>query len=111
MTHVEQASGRSGEDVEVPTDVVRQTTAEALDPPPDEYRVKILLVDDQPANLLSLEAILDVLGQALIRATSGPDALRCLLDDDFALILLDVQMPRMDGLETAELIRGRPRSQ
>jgi signal transduction histidine kinase len=111
MTHVEQASDRTDEDVEMPTDVVRRTTAEALAPAPDEYRVKVLLVDDQPANLLSLEAMLGGLGQELIRAASGPEALRRLLDDDFALILLDVQMPGMDGLETAELIRGRPRSQ
>jgi signal transduction histidine kinase len=111
MTHVEQASDRSSKDVEAPTDVVRQTTAEALALAPDEHRVKILLVDDKPANLLGLESILDRLGQELIKAASGPEALRCLLDDDFALILLDVQMPGMDGLETAELIRGRPRSQ
>jgi signal transduction histidine kinase len=111
MTRVELTSRRSSEDAEAPTDVARQRTAEALDRAPDEYRVKILLVDDQPANLLSLEAMLGGLGQQLVRANSGPEALRCLLEDDFALILLDVQMPGMDGLETAELIRGRPRSQ
>jgi signal transduction histidine kinase len=111
MTHVEKTSDRSSEDGEVPTDVVRQTAAEVLALASDEYRVKILLVDDQPANLLSLEAMLGGLGQELIRAASGPEALRCVLDNDFALILLDVQMPGMDGLETAELIRERPRSQ
>jgi signal transduction histidine kinase len=111
VTRVELTSHPSSEDVEAPTDVARQRTAEALDRPPDDYRVKILLVDDQPANLLSLEAMLEGLGQELVRANSGPEALRCLLEDEFALILLDVQMPGMDGLETAELIRGRPRSQ
>lgn len=70
----------------------------------------ILLVDDRPDNLLALETILGDLGQNLIKAASGAEALRCLLKDDFAVILLDVQMPGMDGLETAALIRERERS-
>ena len=70
----------------------------------------ILLVDDRPDNLLALETILGDLGQNLVRATSGADALRCLLKQDFAVILLDVQMPGMDGLETASFIRERQRS-
>jgi hypothetical protein len=73
-------------------------------------RVKILLVDDTPENLVSLEAALDALGEELVLARSGKEALRHLLDDNFAAILLDVKMPDMDGFETAELIRSRPRS-
>ena len=73
-------------------------------------RVKILLVDDTPDNLVSLEAALDGLGQELVLAGSGMQALRHLLDDDFAAILLDVKMPDMDGFQTAELIRSRKRS-
>src|SRR5690348_4866336 len=77
--------------------------------PPSE-RVKILLVDDTPENLISLEAALDGLGQDLVLANSGMEALRHLLDHDFAAILLDVKMPDMDGFQTAELIRSRKRS-
>jgi signal transduction histidine kinase len=71
----------------------------------------ILAVDDHPENLVALEAILASLGQNLVKATSGMEALRCLLNEDFAVILLDVQMPGMDGFETATLIRQRSRSQ
>src|ERR1700734_2454021 len=73
-------------------------------------RMKILLVDDTPDNLVSLEAALDGLGQELVLARSGMEALRHLLEDDFAAILLDVKMPEMDGFQTAELIRARKRS-
>jgi len=72
--------------------------------------MKILLVDDNPENLVSLEATLESLGQTLVSARSGMDALRYLLDEDFAAILLDVKMPDMDGFQTAELIRARKRS-
>ncbi|BAY63288.1 PAS/PAC sensor hybrid histidine kinase [Calothrix brevissima NIES-22] len=77
---------------------------------PSELPVNILLVDDHAENLLALEAILHSLGQNLVRATSGAQALRCLLNQDFAVILLDVQMPEMDGFDTATLIRQRERS-
>src|SRR5262249_10456209 len=72
-----------------------------------EEPVDILLVDDRPENLLALEAILEPLGQRLIRARSGEAALSCLLEREFAVILLDVQMPEMSGLETARMIRAR----
>jgi PAS domain S-box-containing protein len=75
-----------------------------------EPKVNILMVDDRPENLLALEAILESLGHNLVRATSGTEALKCLLNQDFALILLDVQMPSIDGFETAALIRQRDRS-
>ena len=76
-----------------------------------ERKVNILLVDDQPNNLLALEAILGGMGLNLVRARSGEEALMRVLDDDFAVILMDVQMPGMDGFETAALIRERDRSQ
>ncbi|HZF72510.1 MAG TPA: ATP-binding protein [Gemmatimonadaceae bacterium] len=72
--------------------------------------VKILVVDDRPENLLALEGILEPLGQTLVRANSGPDALRCVLEWEFATILLDVQMPGMNGFEVAEIIKSRERS-
>jgi len=72
--------------------------------------VNVLLVDDHPENLVALEAILDGLGQNLVKADSGEEALRALLHHDFAVILLDVQMPGMDGFEAATLIRQRQRS-
>lgn len=77
--------------------------------PPDP-EVKILLVDDQPKNLLAIEAVLAGDRWSLVRADSGEEALRRILDDDFAVILMDVQMPGMDGFETAGLIRQRERS-
>jgi signal transduction histidine kinase len=77
-----------------------------LEPP----RARILLVDDIPANLLALQGILESLGQELVLVRSGEEALRELLRGDFACILMDVQMPGLDGLETARLIRARERT-
>jgi CheY-like chemotaxis protein len=80
-------------------------------PPPVSHEpVEILIVDDRAENLLALEAILDRLGQKIVRAHSGDEALRLLLTHDFAVILLDVQMPGIDGFETARLIKSRERT-
>ena len=68
-------------------------------------KVKILIVDDLDENLLSLEAILDSLGQTVVRARSGEEAMRLALRHDFGLVLLDVVMPGMDGFETAEMLK------
>ncbi|MDA8229560.1 MAG: response regulator [Desulfitobacterium hafniense] len=72
--------------------------------------INILLVDDHPENLLALEAVLNSSNYNLIKATSGEEALRKVLYHDFALILLDVQMPGMNGFETAKLIKSREKS-
>jgi len=82
----------------------------AARPLPD-LKANILIVDDRPDKLLALEAVLDTLGQNLVQARSGKEALRQLLKADFAVILLDVSMPSMDGFETASLIRQRPSSE
>jgi PAS domain S-box-containing protein len=73
-------------------------------------RPSILLVDDRPENLLALTAVLEPLDVRLVTAGSGEEALRALLGEDFAVVLLDVRMPGMDGYETAGYIRGRERS-
>jgi CheY-like chemotaxis protein len=74
--------------------------------PPEQ----ILLVDDRPANLLVYKTILEELGQRLVTATSGEEALKLVLKNDFAVILLDVNMPTMNGFDTASLIRKRKKS-
>jgi signal transduction histidine kinase len=114
----EPADGRTGG----PTDdfsssgslAIESADADVTNGPPDRQSasppVNILLVDDQPANLVALEAMLQGLGQNLVRAESGREALKHLLTQDFAVILLDVKMPEMDGFETAALIRQRDRS-
>jgi signal transduction histidine kinase len=76
---------------------------------PADKRVNILLVDDQPARLLSYQTILEELNQNLVTANSGVDALAQLMKTDFALVLLDVSMPGMDGFETAAMIHDHPR--
>src|SRR5580698_10598031 len=90
--------------------LVAANATQMVKEPTAEPRIKILMVDDTPENLVSLEAALDTLGEELVLAHSGKEALRYLLEDNFAAILLDVKMPEMDGFETAELIRSRPRS-
>src|SRR5579864_5503118 len=87
---------------------IRETLAprtEAQAPP-----ISILLVDDREENLLAIEVVLEDPGVRLVKASSGADALRWVLKEDFAVILLDVAMPGMGGLEVAELIKRRERS-
>src|SRR6187402_1990100 len=83
----------------------------SLDPRMDHEKVNILLVDDQPAKLLAYEVILKELGQNLVVATSGREALEYLLKIDVAVILVDVCMPELDGFELAAMIREHPRFQ
>jgi PAS domain S-box-containing protein len=77
---------------------------------PARGRIPILVVDDRPENLVALEAVLAPLGLPVVTAGSGEEALRLLLESDFALILLDVRMPGLGGIETARLIRARERT-
>jgi CheY-like chemotaxis protein len=77
---------------------------------PDPNAAKILLVDDRPDNLVALEAMLQGLPVEAVAVTTGETALKHLLMEDFALILLDAQMPDMDGFETARHIKNRPRT-
>src|SRR6266498_2855910 len=72
-----------------------------------EDKVNILLVDDRADKLLAVETVIAELGQNLVIARSGEEALRCLMHQDFALILMDVHMPGLDGFETAAVIRQR----
>jgi len=76
----------------------------------DDDKAKILLVDDREENLVALEAILSSLDQDLVRARSGEEALKALLTDEYAVILLDVVMPGMDGFETARDIKRRKKT-
>ena len=75
-----------------------------------ETRANILLVDDIPANLLALEAVLERLGQNLVKVVSGEDVVKHIIQKDFAVILLDIRMPGINGFETAALIRQNDRS-
>ena len=75
-----------------------------------EEKVNILLVDDYAENLLALGAILETSCYNLVKALSGESALKCLLYHDFAVILMDVQMPGMNGFEAAAIIRDRKKS-
>src|SRR5437867_9108970 len=93
------------------TDVTEILSAETPDSYQAKDRANILLVDDRQDKLLAMEAILDDLGQNMVKVSSGREALRCLLQRDFAVILLDVNMPGMDGFETAFFIRQRKSSE
>src|SRR5467141_5127389 len=77
----------------------------------EKETVNILMVDDQPAKLLSYEVILGELGENLVKASSGKQALELLLKNDFAVVLMDVSMPEIDGFEMADIIRQHPRFQ
>src|SRR5258705_3544486 len=81
---------------------------QAVDDPAGVVAASVLLVDDNEANLVALEAVLHPLGCNLVRATTGLDALKQVLFRDFAVVLLDVMMPDLDGLATARLIKSRP---
>jgi diguanylate cyclase (GGDEF)-like protein len=84
--------------------------AAGVEPTEDLPPVSILLVDDRPENLLALEASLEPLGHRLVRAESGIAALRAVLDEQFAVILMDIRMPGLDGFETMALLKQRERS-
>src|SRR5262249_51184413 len=81
-----------------------------LDLSPDN-QVNILLVDDQPANLMSYEVVLNELGENLLKASSASEAFQLLLKNEIAVILIDVCMPELDGFELARMIREHPRFQ
>ena len=76
----------------------------------NNIKIPVLIVDDRPENLIAMEALLEDMGLDLVQARSGNEALRQTLYKDFALVLLDVQMPEMDGFETAELMRKSPKT-
>src|SRR5262245_28290036 len=85
-----------------------RTAAGTEDPRMPSGRPKLLLVDDKPANLLALEAVLGETEYELIRASSGAQALALVQQHEFALVLLDIQMPDMDGFETARRMKAMP---
>jgi len=81
----------------------------AVQPLKHQGPARILMVDDNPSRLLSYRAILEPLGEDLVEASSGMEALQRVMEEDFAVILLDVNMPDMDGFETASMIHQHPR--
>src|ERR1700727_556460 len=102
-----------GSQVQAAADPDRQPVfapSEGIPAPAEESPVGILLVDDHKENLAALRAVLEPLGEHLVSADSGEQALRALLREDIAVILLDVRMAGLDGLQTARIIRARPRT-
>lgn len=97
-------------DTQPQTPVFKQGGSLGLLVSPDGVPASVLLVDDNPAKLTALATVIADMGLDVATATSGREALRLLLKRDFAVILLDVKMPEMDGFETAALIHGRPKS-
>ncbi len=98
---------------QLPADTQQQSQQTAVDAGAADAqldRAKVLVVDDRPANLLVTKTVLDELGHQIVTASSGEEALKRVLEDDFAVILLDVNMPGMDGLETASYIRKRKKT-
>jgi signal transduction histidine kinase len=95
---------------ERPVAIPRMDNPSPKNPIPDQLPASILIVDDDRSNLMALQDVLQSLGQNLVLAKSGHEALRAVLKEDFAVILLDARMPGVDGFETARLIRERPRS-
>lgn len=93
------------DDAAIPTEMLD------IDTHPVLAGAKILVVDDTPGNLVAAEAALSSLKRQIVTASSGQDALACLLEQDFAVVILDVNMPEMDGFETARWIRARERTQ
>ncbi len=100
------SKARTVDPTDLPADVGPPAPAREL----DQDRTSILIVDDRADKLLALQAILEELGQNIVVAQSGSDALKRMLEHDFAVILLDVNMPGMDGLETAGFIRKRQKT-
>ncbi len=94
----------------VPAPIRSRPVPETTSPRPSSAQVSILLVDDLPANLFALECILAPTGYRLVRAASGQEALRRVLDEDFAAILLDLRLGDMTGAEVLSLLRERERS-
>src|ERR1700756_4092886 len=93
------------------TEITSNPVLEPSEPATTQDRVNILMVDDQPGKLLSYEAILSDLGENLIKASSGREALEYLLKTDVAVVLMDVSMPEIDGFQLADMIRQHPRFQ
>jgi len=94
--------------VEIPHSEIRNPQSNT---PQSNVPVSVLIVDDNPAKLIALEAALMGMDIGIVTATSGTEALHNLLEQEFAAVLLDVNMPVMDGFETAEMIRLRPKSE
>ncbi|MDB6110992.1 MAG: multi-sensor hybrid histidine kinase [Pedosphaera sp.] len=104
MTNYDISSAR-------PADTGGSPGVKPPDPHASDGKASILLVDDREDKRLAMETVIAGLGENLVKVSSGKEALRCLLSQDFAVILLDVNMPGMDGFETAYLIRQRRSSE